>query len=136
MPIMEWDSSLDVGVEAMNDEHRQILDAMNHIYDAGQAGGTGSEINRLVERLEAVCVRHFADEEAYMASIGYPGLRNHKFIHEELLERFAGHAAEIRAAGGLADQRFFHFLRHWLTAHIKGIDRKYSGLAASGTRAA
>jgi hemerythrin-like metal-binding protein len=83
-----------------------------------------------------VCVRHFADEEAYMASIGYIGLRNHRFIHEELLGRYAGHAQEIRSAGGRPDQRFFHFLRHWLTAHIKGIDRKYAGAASRKDRAA
>ena len=29
MPIMNWDASLDVGVESMNDDHKQILDLMN-----------------------------------------------------------------------------------------------------------
>lgn len=136
MPIMQWDSSLDVGVGAMNDEHKQILDAMNRIYDATEAGRSGDEINRLVERLGAVCVRHFTDEEAYMASIGYPGLRNHKLIHQDLLERYGRHSAEIRAAGGRADHRFFHFLRHWLQSHIKGIDTKYAAHGAAGPRAA
>jgi hemerythrin-like metal-binding protein len=134
MPIMEWDASLDLGVDAMNDEHKQILDAMNRIYDATQAGRSGIEINRLVDQLGEVCARHFADEEAYMARIGYTGLTIHRLIHQELLERFAGHAAEIRAAGGHADRNFFHFLRHWLTAHIKGIDRKYT--VQPGVRAA
>lgn len=125
MPIMLWDNSLDVGVGAMNDEHKMILDAMNRIFDATQAGRTGEEIDRLVGRLGAICVKHFQDEEAYMASIGYPGLANHKMVHQGLLERYARHAAEIKAAGGRADDAFFHFLRHWLRSHIKGIDIKY-----------
>jgi hemerythrin-like metal-binding protein len=137
MPIMEWNDTLDIGVNAMNHEHKQILDAMNRIYDAAQAGRAGDEINRLVEHLGSVCVRHFKDEEAYMASIGFPGLGNHKFIHEDLLNRYARHAEEIRKAGGNASGQFFHFLQHWLTAHIKGIDRKYGDHArSSGTRAA
>ena len=136
MPIMLWDSSLDVGVGAMNDEHKLILDAMNRIFDAAQAGRTGDDINRLVDRLGAVCVQHFADEEAYMASIGYPALRNHKFIHEALLERYGQHAAQIRAAGGKTDHGFFHFLRHWLQSHIKGIDTKYAEHGRAGSRAA
>jgi hemerythrin len=138
MPIMQWDASLDIGVSAMNDEHQQILDAMNRIYDATEAGRVGEEVNRLVERLGAVCVKHFKDEEAYMASIGFPGLANHKLIHGDLLDRYGRHAGEIRAAGGRADGQFFHFLRHWLTAHIKGIDRKYGDHArgAAGYRAA
>jgi len=136
MPIMTWDSSLDVGVAAMNHEHQDILDAMNRIYDASEAGRTGDEINRLVARLGTVCADHFRDEEAYMARIDYPARKNHGLIHEELLTRFTHHAAEIRAAGGRADGAFFHFLRHWLTSHIKGIDRKYGEHAASGRHAA
>jgi hemerythrin-like metal-binding protein len=136
MPIMTWDQSLDIDVSAMNDEHKQILDAMNRIHDATEAGRTGEEINRLVARLGAICVAHFKDEEAYMASIGYPGLTNHKFVHVRLLERYADHAAQIKAAGGCADHSFFHFLRHWLTSHIKGIDIKYGEHAANATRAA
>jgi hemerythrin len=136
MPIMEWDDSLDVGVSAMNNEHKQILDAMNRIFDAAQAGRAGDEINLLVDRLGAVCVRHFKDEEQYMASIDYAGLRNHKLIHEDLLERYGKYAAQIKAAGGRPDHGFFHFLRHWLQSHIKGIDVKYSPRGADGSRAA
>ena len=136
MPIMTWDQSLDIGVSAMNDDHKQILDAMNRIYDASEAGRTGEEVNRLVSRLGEICVAHFKDEESYMASIGFPGLPNHKFVHVALLERYAEHAAQIKAAGGRADNVFFHFLQHWLTAHIKGIDVKYGEHAAKRTRAA
>jgi hemerythrin-like metal-binding protein len=136
MPIMEWDSSLDIGVDAMNDEHKDILEAMNRIHDAAQAGRTGDDINRLVARLGDVCVRHFHDEEAYMASIGFPDLKIHALVHKDLLDRFSGHAAEIKAAGGQVEQGFFHFLRYWLRAHIKGIDRKYGEHAAAASKAA
>lgn len=136
MPIMEWDSSLDVGVDAMNDEHKQILDAMNRIHDAVHAGWTGNDINRLVDRLGQVCVAHFRDEEAYMASIGFPGLKTHATIHKDLLDRFAGYAAHIKAAGGEVEQGYFHFLRYWLRAHIKGIDTKYGAHAATRSRVA
>jgi hemerythrin len=136
MPIMEWNDTLDIGVDAMNNEHKQILDAMNRIYDAAQAGRAGEDINRLVAQLGSVCVRHFKDEEAFMASIAFPGLTNHKLIHEDLLDRFARHSEEIRIAGGRANGQFFHFLQHWLAAHIKGIDRKYGDHARGKAKAA
>ena len=126
MPIMIWDKSLDIGVEAMNEDHREILSAMNEIYDAHTAGRPGTAINRLVSRLGDVCVHHFADEEKYMLSINFPGLVNHKLIHEKLLTTYAKHAADIKAAGGKANDAFFHFLRHWLSSHIRGIDTKYA----------
>ncbi len=129
MPIMIWDKSLDIGVAPMNAEHQDILRVMNQIYDAREKGQHGSTINLLVAELGEVCVHHFADEERYMESIGFPGLTGHKLLHKQLLDRYGQHAAEIRAAGGEASDEFFQFLRFWLTSHIKGIDTKYAAHA-------
>ena len=129
MPIMNWDQTLDVGVESMNSEHREILDAMNRIYDADQTGQHGDVINSLVGRLGSVCVRHFADEEKFMAKIGFPTLENHKLVHAKLLRDFSAHAAAIKAADGTVTEGFFTFLKFWLSAHIKGIDIKYGAHA-------
>ena len=131
MPIMHWNQTLDIGVESMNKEHREILDAMNEIFDAHEAGKEGDAINRLVSRLGEICTRHFADEEAFMEEVGYPDLRSHKLIHKQLLEDFSSHAATIEAAGGKANEDFFGFLKRWLVAHIKGIDAKYAAHANS-----
>ncbi len=125
MPIMSWDESLDVGVKAMNAEHRDILDAMNAIFDATAAGETGPRINRLVGRLGEVCISHFRDEEAFMKKCAFPDLDLHARIHAKLLTDYTQHAKTIEAAGGRVEPAFFHFLRYWLTAHIKGVDRKY-----------
>jgi len=136
MPIMNWDASLDIGVPAMNREHQDILEAMNRIYDAKEQGLAGASVNNLVARLGQVCVSHFADEEAFMERVGYPDLSRHKQLHEKLLGQFNAHAGTIRAAGGVPHDEFFHFLKFWLTSHIKGIDVKYGQHAqAQPTRA-
>jgi len=126
MPIMTWDSSLDVGVETMNDEHKQILDLMNEIHDRAATGETGQAMTALVERLAQVTIDHFRDEEAYMASVDFAGLASHKLIHADLLKKYTAHADAIRANGGTVPSDFLLFLKLWLTAHIKGIDMKYS----------
>ncbi len=136
MPLMTWDPSLDVGVDAMNAEHRDILAAMNAIFDAHQAGKRGDEINTAVAKLGAVCTRHFADEEAFMEKMNFPGLRTHKLIHQELLTEFGKHAAAIKAANGEVPDEFFSFLKRWLAAHIKGIDTKYGAYAKDHTSSA
>ena len=125
MPIMNWDASLDVGVDSMNREHQQILDAMNRIYDAQAQGKTGSAITALVDDLGRITTQHFIDEERFMEEIGFPSLSTHKVVHKKLLERFGEHAAKIKAANGVVEKEFFDFLRYWLSAHIKGVDAKY-----------
>lgn len=126
MPIMTWDSSLDIGVHDMNREHQDILDAMNAIYGADQAGKKGGVINSMIAHLGAVTTRHFRDEEAFMARINYADLENRKRIHAKLLKDFAAHQAAAEAAGGEPSPAFFQFLRLWLAAHIKCIDLKYA----------
>ncbi|MGA0603235.1 bacteriohemerythrin [Caulobacter sp. KR2-114] len=133
MPIMTWDASLDVGVDAMNHEHQEILDAMNKIYDARAKGIAGSVVDNLVARLGAITTRHFADEEAFMKKVGYPELERHRALHQRLLEQFTAHAQQIKAAGGAPSDDFFNFLKFWLTSHIKGIDVKYGAHAKGRT---
>jgi hemerythrin len=124
MPLMNWDQSLDIGVDAMNRDHKQLLDVMNRIYDSRDKGGPG--INALVKQLGDLCVRHFKTEEAFMQSIAFPDFVAHKRVHERLLAKYGEFAAQIEAAQGRPSEEFFQLLRLWLAAHIKCIDIKYS----------
>lgn len=123
MPLMNWDPSLDIGVDAMNRDHQKILDLMNRIFDTREKGG--SAVNFLVQQLGALCVRHFKDEEAFMTSIGFPDLESHKRVHARLLNRYAEFAETIQRSDGKPPEEFFQFLRLWLSSHIKCIDIKY-----------
>lgn len=123
---MLWDTTLDIGVEPMNAEHRDILDCMNQIFDAHAKSVKGPSINMLVDRLGDICVTHFRDEEAFMRSIGFPGLQTHQLLHKKLLARYGELAAQIKSDGGVANNDFFQFLKFWLSSHIQGIDVKYA----------
>lgn len=125
MPLMTWNAQFDIGVEDMNREHRDILDAINAVFDATENGQSGPTMMRLIGRLGQITAHHFADEEQFMERTGYPDLATHKVIHQKLLSDFAKHSAAIDAARGVPTPAFFSFLRLWLTAHIKVIDRKY-----------
>ena len=125
MPIMEWDDTLDVGVQAMNDEHKCILDLMNQIHDAHEEGLTGGLVIALVNQLGQVTLDHFRDEEAYMARTGYAGLASHALIHKDLLAKYTAYADDTRRNDGRLPEKFLMFLKLWLTAHIRGIDMKY-----------
>ena len=126
MPIMNWDASLDVGVESMNDDHGRILDLMNAIHDRAVTGETGASMTALVDALARVTIEHFRDEEAYMASVKFAGLAAHRLIHADLLKTLTAHADTIRANGGHIPSGFLVFLENWLTAHIMGTDMEYA----------
>lgn len=131
--FFQWDpTEFTVHVGAMDREHETLIGIMNRLHERHAAGASRAELTALVRELGNYTVKHFTNEEAHMASVGFPGLRTHQLIHKELLEKFQGHARAFEASGQLTED-FFGFLRRWLKAHIKGIDRQYGTHGANRT---
>jgi len=124
MSFIDWAPAYDIGVNAMNDEHKGIMDRMNKLYELHTKGASTIEIAPVLEDFGAFTTKHFQDEEKYMESIQFPELSVHKQIHLNLLNTFKDHSTKFKDEGKLSDA-FFVFLKTWLVAHIQGIDMKY-----------
>ncbi len=123
--FLKWDpEEYTVWVGSMDREHETLIAIMNRLHARRAAGAERAELARIAGELAAFTVKHFRDEEAYMESIGFAGLASHRIIHKDLLQKFTQHMQAFEASGAFTED-FFKFLRHWLTAHIRGIDRKY-----------
>ncbi len=127
-----WDQSLSLQVAEMDDEHKTLINLMNHLEDQWKANASTSELAESVGKLASFTVKHFQDEETYMDRIGFPGLSVHKAIHVSLLSQLDGYATEFKQKGKL-EEKFFLFLHLWLKAHIRGIDMKYSEFSHHGS---
>ncbi|MFN3240727.1 MAG: bacteriohemerythrin [Planctomycetota bacterium] len=126
MSLLEWKEQFSLGVAAMDREHRELVDAMNHVHELATAGADKAAIDRAITHLADLTQRHFDDEERHMEKIGYPDLSRHRRIHKDMLRKVAAHHQIFQAGNGEVDPRFFDFLVHWLAAHICHIDRKYA----------
>lgn len=127
---MDWDESLDVGVDAMNDQHKGLLDLMNRLFDLTKQEAPKDQHIQILNKLLVATVNHFDDEEKYMESINYEGLKTHKLIHDNLIARLENLTNEYLASSDIKPPKaFFDFLKFWLSAHIKGIDIKYGHAA-------
>ncbi len=131
MTVLAWDPArFDVGVAKMNSEHEVLVGLMNAIHDRATAGARKSELETLFQKLAQATIAHFADEEAYMASVGFPDLKTHKTIHARLLQDFTAHKAKFDAGDGQVERAFFDFLSLWLRSHICHVDMRYNPKAA------
>lgn len=124
MAYFEWSNDYDLGVDAMNSEHQRLIALMNRLHDGWAAKAGPTLVGAALVELQRYTVEHFANEERFMASVEFPGLRTHKGIHETLLGQLRDHAEQFKRTQELGAD-FFHFLKFWLSAHIRGIDRKY-----------
>ena len=126
MPLMLWTEELSVGVEALDEDHRQLFAMVNGLFDA-IGGGTGGELlTALFDALAAYTRDHFAREEALMAARHYPGLPAHRAEHLQLAER----VQELRRsflAGSVepVSQELLVLFKTWLTSHIRVTDFGY-----------
>lgn len=126
MTFMNWEQRFELGVSAMDLEHKGLIAAMNEVHELNERDAGKAAIDAAIARLAELTKKHFADEEKHMASIGFPDLRTHALIHENLLERFGELYEAFRKGTGKVDRAFFEFLSFWLRSHIMGLDRKYA----------
>ncbi len=128
MSLMDWNDKLDIGVEKMNNEHKNLLNIMNKLFDLYEHKASYLEQKKYLDQLRDATVAHFKNEESYMESLNFEGIKQHKIIHTQLISKFLSHYSDFESKKEFSDQ-FFQFLTLWLNAHIQGIDKKYGECA-------
>lgn len=131
MSFLEWNQGLKIGVPEMDAEHEVLVRCMNNLHGLVERSAPKPTLENALETLLSYTVKHFRDEEAYLASIRYAKYDIHCSIHRQLvtkLQRYRDDFAADRIELGTA---FFGFLKLWLSAHILQIDRQYVGCEAA-----
>lgn len=82
-------------------------------------------INEILEELRDYTIKHFADEERYMASISYDGLAAQQQAHRAFVERISDiHIEDIDEDQDAYLDDLITFLVKWLVQHILKVDKK------------
>lgn len=78
----EFTKDLETGSAIIDNEHRELLAAVNSLLDACSAGKGREQIIETVKFLSGYVDRHFAHEEQLQKQHNYPNLAAHKAFHE------------------------------------------------------
>ncbi len=126
MSLISWNNDLEIDVNEMNEQHKVLVNIMNKIYDLHNSNPDAYQIiEKNLHDLIDWTIKHFKEEEEYMATINYPKLEVHKGTHKDLLSVLDTHKLRFERNKKL-DDRFFSFLKLWLSSHIMSIDTQYS----------
>ena len=119
------DDELYLGVEVLDDEHRQLLGIMNRLLTACHTSSGSQDIDGLVAELVDYTQAHFRSEEALMARKEYDRFERHKTEHDNLLSTLQVMLRPVPTKVGydIGDETF-GFLRTWLVEHILGEDKR------------
>ena len=118
---MVWQDDLNTGIKVIDNQHRRIVDMINHLHDAVERGDR-RELNDILDELVDYTLSHFTFEESLMEDAGYEFSRAHKRVHEVFVKRVSEYQLRFRASEDIA-QELLHTLSHWLFNHIRNDDK-------------
>lgn len=125
---IQWSADYELGLSEIDLQHQALVKLLGDAWRAVVRNDREQALH-LIRRLEHYTVVHFAEEEAFMRSIGFPELSAHKLRHDAFTRRIAEEAYKLESGGDLSLD-LFHFLRDWLLRHILVEDRKYADFEA------
>ena len=134
----QWDSSLDTGYEKVDNQHRQLVIALNNLVEAGKGGNVSNAVMDTLEFLTGYTVKHFADEESLQVEFSYPDYPNHKRIHDEFKVKVAGLVEKVMKEGPTEPviDEVSSAVGAWLLNHIRGDDFRMAAFVKAADRTA
>ncbi|MDQ2633146.1 MAG: bacteriohemerythrin [Pseudomonadota bacterium] len=124
MGLLEWKSHYSVGVEAVDHEHRELIDLINEVHERLVAGAAKPDVSAFLGEIFRGISAHFALEEKFMRDHRYDQLNEHKLAHEELLEDIRDIMDGYEADPEGNARQLSHRLDGWFTLHFKTHDAR------------
>jgi hemerythrin len=120
----QWDSSLETGHEKIDNQHRQLIAALNSIIEASRDGRGSDEIFKTLDFLTGYTIMHFADEEKLQVQYDYPDYLIHKRYHNDFKVTIGKLTQRLVKEGPTEDMvhAVTTAVGDWLLNHIKGDD--------------
>src|ERR1035438_5216600 len=74
-----------LGIKKLDDEHEAHAKLIQELFNLVS---NNADVTKHLSKLEYSMLSHFANEEAYLESINYPFLKEHKLQHAALTKHF------------------------------------------------
>jgi len=126
-----WQDRYNIGVEIIDREHKKLFSIMNKLLSFND----NDEKSRWayqegVKFFKGHAMKHFAEEEVYMASIGYEGFETHRRLHDIFRKKTLPEIEKELNATNYSQEAMEHFLgvcAGWLIGHTMTEDRAIVG---------
>ena len=126
-----WQDEFNIGVDVIDKEHKRLFKIINKLLAFGEEEKKSQwACQEGIKYFREHAVKHFAEEEKYMASINYEGLETHKHIHDGFRKKTLPALEEELERTDYAPDAVDHFLgvcAGWLIGHTLTEDRAIAG---------
>lgn len=124
MALLHWKPEYSVGIDAVDHEHRELIDLINRLHSELLANDAGLSAEPFFGDLLKAISSHFALEEQFMRERRYDQLRQHKDDHERLLDDIRDIMDDFVNQGSVVNAELATRLDAWFTRHFETHDAR------------
>ena len=132
----QWDSTLETGYEKVDNQHKQLIAALNALIEANKSGKGDKAVMETMDFLTGYAVKHFADEEKLQIQYKFPDYLVHKKIHDDFkktVKELTGRVVKEGPSKNLVNE-VCDGLGAWLINHIKGDDFRMASFVKNASK--
>lgn len=131
MPLLEWSDEYSVHVKELDDQHKNLFDLVNLLYDSIDDGNDKEILRPVLDRLLDYIAYHFGSEESLLQKYEFAEERRHKKEHDEFSWKVLNMRGRWSRGEDLQIAEVQNFLSDWIKNHILRTDKKYSAFLNS-----
>ena len=124
MGLLHWEKRYSVGIEAVDHEHRELVDLINRLHEKATVQGSKVAVLAFFGDLYKAISAHFALEERFMRERSYDQLSQHKFDHERLLDEIRDIMEDYEVNDLFDDKLLAQRLDAWFSRHFESHDAR------------
>ncbi len=136
MSSLQWSTSHAVWVTEIDDDHKEIFEAVARLQKVLTSAGPPADSRKLIEDLVTSVADHCAHEERLMRAARYPSLRWHKQQHDAARKKVKQFALRIDRQDSTAGVALVEYLKSWLHDHTRVADRMLGSFLRNHRRVA
>jgi len=121
--LFVWDDKFNTCIEAIDRDHRKLVDLINDLYEAMQDGSGGALLLPIFSALKHYTETHFDREERFMVDCDAPDQARHFQEHKQMMAKLADLEDRHRKGEAAISLQTLTFLRDWLRNHICVVDQ-------------
>lgn len=123
---VSWKDEYSVGVQIIDDQHKELFDRTNQLLNACTVGKGKEEVSRLIDFLDEYVKKHFSQEEEYQKKYQYPKYEEHKKLHQNFIQEVKNLKSKLNQNGSSLSLivEINNKVIHWLVNHIGKVDKE------------
>lgn len=130
-----WQERFNIGVEVIDTEHRKLFGILNRLFAYKTEEAKSQWLcQEGIKYFKDHAMKHFIDEEQYMASIDYAGFETHRRLHDNFRRKTLPALERELSQSAFSSEAIDHFLgvcAGWLIGHTLTEDQAITGKTVS-----